>query len=162
MTDYGYGEICRKAKEHGVKLKWAVERRIIYLYGIIRQISQYLPEATTDENEAIAIELIKNLKKEIDYLQDKITVKPRDDKQSAIVDEMIEQAKAYSVDRLIDFNRGKALAFCHDDHNPSLSHWKETNLARCFVCNKTFNAIDILIHRDGLTFQEAVRRLNNE
>lgn len=71
----------------------------------------------------------------------------------------IASAEQFPIDQLIHFENGKAYAFCHEDSNPTLTFWKERNKARCFACNKTFNPIDVLVHRDKKTFLEAVREL---
>lgn len=76
-----------------------------------------------------------------------------------ITDADIENARAYPIHLLIDFNHGRATAFCHDDRSPSLHHWKKGNKARCFVCDKTYNPIDVLMERDKMSFPEAVRSL---
>lgn len=84
------------------------------------------------------------------------SVKPIGNK---ITDDMIEQAKEYPVTGLVEFVRGKALAFCHDDHSPSAYHGSRVNRLMCPVCDKSFSSIDILIHRDGMSFPDAVRFL---
>lgn len=76
-----------------------------------------------------------------------------------ITDEMIETARRYPVMNLVEFYRGKATAWCHDDRRPSLYHGTRNNIVVCPVCDKKFNPIDILIHRDGMSFTEAVKRL---
>lgn len=76
-----------------------------------------------------------------------------------ITDEMIARAREYPVDRLVEFHRGRALAWCHNDRTPSLYHGTRKNVAVCPVCNRTFNPIDILVERDGLAFIEAVKGL---
>ena len=77
-----------------------------------------------------------------------------------VTPDMIEQAKMFPVDKLINFNQyGKSEAWCHPDKNPSL-HWnRKQNKAHCFVCGKAFNPIDIVMHQEGLKFYAAVRRL---
>lgn len=77
-----------------------------------------------------------------------------------LTDEMIEAARSVSIERVIEFDRqGKAPCFAHQDSRPSLTHWRKGNRASCFVCNKRWSALDVLMDRDGLSFQEAVRRL---
>ena len=83
----------------------------------------------------------------------------RKESTDRITDEQIEQARAYPIDKLIEFTRGKALAPCHDDNAPSLSHDRKRNRATCFVCNKSFNPIDYIIMTDGLKFADAVKQL---
>ena len=75
----------------------------------------------------------------------------------SITDTDIQIAKEYPIEEVIEFHHGKAIAFCHDDKTPSLV--KRKNRAICYPCNKSFNAIDVLIYRDGLSFIEAVKRL---
>jgi len=75
----------------------------------------------------------------------------------SITDTDIQIAKEYPIEEVIEFYRGKALAFCHEDKTPSLV--KRKNRAICYPCNKSFNAIDVLIYRDGYSFVEAVKRL---
>jgi len=75
-----------------------------------------------------------------------------------LTDEQIEQARQFPVDKLIVFEKGKALAFCHEDNRPSLHWYKKSNRARCFVCNRTWNPIDILMAR-GYSFSSSIKEL---
>lgn len=79
--------------------------------------------------------------------------------KNVITDEMIQQAREYPITELIEFTRGKALAFCHEDKTPSLSYHKAANRAHCFPCNKSFDAIGVLMERDKMSFTSAVRYL---
>lgn len=76
-----------------------------------------------------------------------------------ITEDMIARAREYPIESLIDFQRGVSYAFCHDDRRPSLSLYRPKNNCRCFVCNKSFNPIDVLMIRDGMSFADAVRSL---
>ena len=78
---------------------------------------------------------------------------------NGITDEQIAIAKEYPIDRLIEFTRGKAKAWCHDDKTPSLHHHRQANRAHCFPCRKSYNPIDVLMERDGMAFIDAVRAL---
>lgn len=91
--------------------------------------------------------------KEAHYMKTKM------DKIQTITDDMIDQARRYPVDRLVEFKRGKATAWCHEDRNPSLYHGTRTNTAVCPVCDLKFGPIDILTKRDGMSFKNAVRSL---
>jgi len=92
-------------------------------------------------------------------LQADIYWKNKPKSRDEVTPEMKDRARAHLVTDLIDFSKGKALAFCHTDRTPSLSHFEKKNIARCFVCNKSFGAIDILMERDGYKFHDAVRAL---
>lgn len=81
--------------------------------------------------------------------------------KGGVTDEMIARAKEYPVDELIEFKRRLAKCLWHDDTNPSLSHFKKANRVSCFVCNKTWSSIDIVMEQDRCNFVQAVKRLNN-
>lgn len=80
-------------------------------------------------------------------------------REGQITDEMIAKARAYPIDRLIQFQRGYATAWCHNDKRPSLTWDAKRNRAKCWPCDKSFDPIGVLRERDGLSFQDAVRRL---
>ena len=78
--------------------------------------------------------------------------------KTSITDSMIERARQYPLDRLIDINRaGFARCIWHTDTHPSM--FCKKNFAHCFSCNKSGDTIKVLMDRDGLTFREAVMRL---
>lgn len=76
-----------------------------------------------------------------------------------ITDAMIESAREYPVEELLEFKRGAALCLWHDDTNPSLSWDKKRNRVHCFACDKDANAIDIIMTQDGCSFPAAVKKL---
>jgi CHC2 zinc finger len=88
-----------------------------------------------------------------------LAIRGDEPKPGAITDEMIARAKAAPIERVVTFDRGMAPCFAHDDKKPSMSHWKNGNKASCFVCNKRWSALDVLIERDGLSYKEAVKLL---
>lgn len=97
---------------------------------------------------------------EIVWLKKKSTA-PVIDKKNGVTDEMVEAAKNADVRSVVDFSRrGKALAWCHEDKRPSLYYGDRINRAICPVCDKKFNAIDVLMGRDGYGFLDAVKALN--
>lgn len=79
--------------------------------------------------------------------------------KGTVTDDMIEAASNYPVERLVELVRGKTKAWCHEDKNPSAYHGTRTNTIVCPVCDKKFNAIQILMIRDGKTFFDAVKEL---
>jgi hypothetical protein len=76
-----------------------------------------------------------------------------------ITDEMIQAARDYPITQLIEFTRGTATAFCHNDRRPSMYHQTRLNRACCPVCDKSFDSIAVLVERDGMTFKSAVHQL---
>lgn len=96
---------------------------------------------------------------EMEYLLDNMYYIPLEVDSNGVTDEMIDAARNHPITNLIDFSRGNAVAFCHEDKRPSMFHAKRIGKAACPVCNKYFNAVDVLIERDGYSFIDAVRAL---
>lgn len=60
----------------------------------------------------------------------------------------------------ISVSRHKALCFMHDDHNPSLAFFgKNREWWKCFACDKSGNAINLVQEYYGCTFVEACKWL---
>jgi hypothetical protein len=76
------------------------------------------------------------------------------------ISEKIAQARTYPIDKLVDFVRGKAACFAHDDKSPSAYLATRLNLLCCPVCDKKWDSIQILIERDNYTFHKAVEKLS--
>jgi hypothetical protein len=99
------------------------------------------------------------IEEEINYLN-KNTIHQREfDPINDIDDARIERARDYPLEKLIDFKNGVALAFCHQDNSPSLSLHRKANRARCFVCDKSFNSVDVMMEVFGFSFIDAVKAL---
>ena len=82
------------------------------------------------------------------------------DSKGAITDEMLEIAKQYPIDKLIEFQGGKALCFNHEEKTPSMTIFK--NKAHCHgACGRSWSTIDVLIERDNFKFVDAVKYLCN-
>ena len=81
------------------------------------------------------------------------------ERKGGITDSMIEQARERDIQTVVEFERGKALAWCHKDRNPSLTYMSKTNKAWCAACGIYFDSIAVLMSRDGMTFPDAVRKL---
>ena len=92
------------------------------------------------------------------YLKDYKVIRAVAD-ANTVTEDMIERARNHPVESLIEFIRGKARCFNHDDNNPSMFYGNKTKRAVCPVCNKTWDAISVLQDRDGVSFKDAVMRL---
>ena len=90
------------------------------------------------------------------------TFYPQPKNQVGIVtEEMIEQARQYPIENLIDANRsGMAICIFHDDSRPSMSI-KKYNRAYCFTCGAKADTIKIYQQLNGASFHDAVRALCN-
>lgn len=126
----------------------------------IRYLREWIDDCLQDGSD-IALHWAERSIAEIEYLLqwgnvEIVQAKTRDD----ITDHDIEAARNYPIDQLISFDRaGKAIAFCHEDRNPSLSWLKKWNKAKCWPCDKTFDSIAVLMERDGYSFVDAVKQL---
>ena len=79
-------------------------------------------------------------------------------RKSDITPEMIAKAKEYPFEDLYSFKRNMALCPFHPDSKPSMS--LKNNRVRCWSCmDKYMDTIEFTMKLLGLTFPEAVRRL---
>jgi hypothetical protein len=85
----------------------------------------------------------------------------RKENKGDISDSDIAAAREYPIDKVVEFHKGKALAWCHPDSTPSLTYMSKNKVAWCPVCNRYFDAISVLMERDGLNFPQAVKQLTN-
>jgi excinuclease UvrABC ATPase subunit len=101
------------------------------------------------------VESILELQNNIIHLR---TPGRKNGKGRIITDDMIERAREYPFDQLVEVTRNK-MAVCpfHGDKDPSFSI--KNNYGWCFGCQWHGNAIDFVMERDGLKFADAVRRL---
>lgn len=159
-------DLLRKAEEMEVEPKYAITCRKRYLAGEIftREMNIQAFEVESGDadldylRELLAIDDVKaiaEMKREMKRLDRALT--KLDSRE--ITDDQIATARAYPIDRLIKFTRGKATAPCHEDRNPSMYHGTRKNVAVCPVCDKKWGPIDWLMEIEGKTFVEAVREL---
>ena len=76
-----------------------------------------------------------------------------------ITPEMIDRAREYPVEELLEFKRGLSHCLWHNDTNASLSWDKKRNRVHCFPCEKDANSIDIIMAQDSCSFPMAVKKL---
>lgn len=70
----------------------------------------------------------------------------------------VERARAYPIDKLIQFTGRKAVCPFHNEKTPSLQHYPKTNSAYCFgACGRRYDSIDVYrLKHPGKTFREAI------
>lgn len=79
-------------------------------------------------------------------------------KSAPVTEAMIEQAKRFPIEQLVEVNRqGFAKCVWHTDSHPSM--FCKKNFAHCFVCQKSGDTIAVAMVKEGLSFREAVERL---
>jgi len=124
---------------------------------------QAIMKIKTDEfSRWFCVEVIKTFKgSEFDLLSKKIgTLKSyliRPKPNQTITPEMIMRARNYNWELLMDFRNDWASCPFHKEKKPSFHLWK--SVGHCFGCNWHGDTIKFLIDKDGLTFAEAVLRL---
>ena len=74
-----------------------------------------------------------------------------------ILKALIEQARRYPFEELHEFRRNAALCPFHDDKHPSMS--LKNNYVRCWSCGWKGDTITFLMEKEGLSFPDAVKRL---
>ena len=147
----------KAAEETGISIESAIRIRIRYLLALIEQWADYIDEKTDVMPESTSVDALNEIIRLKGFAH---RLKKGIKSKSQITDEMIEAARNYPIENVIEFDRtGKALAFCHADKSPSLSWNRKSNKARCFVCCKSFSALDTLIERDKMSFIDAVKSL---
>ena len=78
-------------------------------------------------------------------------------KMLSITETDILRAKDYPIERLVEINGfNKFICPFHNDKNPSMHYYKETNSCYCFSCNTHADAIDIYRKIKNCSFKKAV------
>jgi len=74
-----------------------------------------------------------------------------------ITQDMINKAKDYPFEELYPFKRNMALCPFHPDSKPSMA--LKNNRVKCWSCDKSWDTIAFIQELEGITFQEAIKRL---
>jgi hypothetical protein len=74
---------------------------------------------------------------------------------------MIQAAKEYPLDNIIEIKRGYAHCINHSPDNHA-SLWCKNNIAYCFSCGWSGDSIAVAQKIYNLTFPQAVKRLNSQ
>lgn len=159
-------DVFAKAEEMGMDNTEALKQ---VLRGVREQIHNLKTEkeaaklltGNNDVEKAIIANHLILTQKQIKKLQFKHSrlLTPKS-KIQGITDDDIETARAYPIETLVDLKGNRCIAFCHDSDTHSMKYNNSSNTLTCFVCNKTFNPIDVLMERDGFAFIEAVEELS--
>ena len=85
-------------------------------------------------------------------------IDPEKENKLMITGDMVLKAKEYPIENLVEVNRqGFTKCFGHNDKHPSA--YCKKNFIHCFVCQKSWDTIAVLMEREGLTFKDAVLKL---
>lgn len=146
-----HNKTFRMAARLGVNPRSAANLRIRYLKDRYKELQKF------PQSEAKI--WMQDIMEEIDYLNKQVVARIQQPGDK-ITDTMVNNARDYPIDQLIDFTRGSATAWCHNDKSPSLAHLTRINKAKCFVCDKVFDSIDVYMEQMGCDFVTAVRSLS--
>lgn len=150
-------EIEKAAQEMGVTLTHAVGARRAYLW---REWEYWLyTGADVLSWDVLCKPMLAAILEELYQLKRDLYFKNRPVRRGEITEEMVEKAVSIEVTRLVEFTKGRALAWCHEDKRPSLYIATRKNRVICPVCDLHMNPIDILRKRDGMSYQSAVTML---
>jgi len=152
------------AEDFGLSIQYSINARRRFLVDELElldlEIAFYDDYEGTPDNEYFSLRQYSFLsEKRAKVKQELGAIKNVTIRKPGITDEMIEQARNYPIEKLVEFTRGKARAFCHEDKNPSAYHATRVNRLNCPVCDKSFDPIGILTERDGMSFKEALTTL---
>lgn len=124
----------------------------------IRFLSEKFEEAKKEfykHGEEIRDNLSEVNIKQAVKLQNKMNVYRDAIAGKGITQDMIENAREYSIGRIIPVNKqGFALCIWHDETNPSM--YTKKNYAYCFSCNKSDSAIGVYMAVNNVSFKQAV------
>lgn len=147
------GLIWRMARKFGISRRAASAMRQRYLRSVLGML--------ICEGSDVALHWADQVEQEIAYLKEAegIVYTKGNGHGNKLTEEMIDNARNTSTKEVIDYKRGKAYAWCHEDKNPSLTYMSRTGLAWCPACDIYFDAIKVLMERDKLSFPDAVKQL---
>lgn len=145
-------QFAQQAELFGIDIIEALRIRYRYLLG---QIEHQLTHDDTSPYYFHVTDTVKALQKLVAYAQRRKSKPDGND----ITPAMIELASDYPIEAVVEFKNGHAHAICHEDKRPSAFHGTRTNRMVCPVCDTKYNAIQVLMIRDGLNFPDAVRFL---
>jgi hypothetical protein len=148
-------QIEQQAKDMEISFNSACAMRIRYLFALIASWNDYIDEQIPTMPPSTIMDAISEIC-DIRIYQQKLK---KGQLKPGITNEHIQQARDYPIEKIIEFERGLSIAFCHTDKRPSLTLDRKRNRAHCFPCDKDFSALDVLIERDGLSFLDAVKQL---
>ena len=162
MTDYH--SIKQRAKEMGIPLEEALFKRRHFLEQEIHHFSEIIQAAHQDEpftnhlekrlNEVHINEAIKELKR---LAWEATKLNPNwVDNSGGVNRETIAKAKGVPISALLPHPVTHNMTRCpfHDDKHPSAT--TKGNFLWCFVCNKGWDTISLVMELHGKTFKEAV------
>jgi hypothetical protein len=148
-------ELKEWAKKEGISYEHAISIRRARVTDILGSWQDYMdcitngiPEMTIKE----CVDELTRLQKALKYINAPPQI-------NEVTQDMIDAVRLIPVDQVVQFDRGTAKCFNHEDNAPSAYWAKRVNKLSCPVCAKMWDVIDIKMIRDNVPFIEAVREL---
>jgi len=150
--------------QFSIPVKWAVRMGLRFQKTRMVQLQEEIATYTVPvkEDNAWAIYCIRDNRRELEpvELEAKTLIRVLRDgtcHKTRFSADMNVAAKKYPFRKLLKF-KGK-MTHCpfHDDRMALYGY-----LVRCFVCNRSWNAIEFMMKRERLDFREAVRNFTKE
>jgi hypothetical protein len=110
-------------------------------------------------NRLYAAQQINKYAHEISGLQGAVIAMRQPERKGQITDEMIQKAKGYDFNELIEFKMRSAMCPFHEGKSMALRLYPESNTVHCFACAKSWDTIAYIQDTQGKTFADAVKYL---
>lgn len=145
-----------------------IKRQITEINHKIDGILEYIRDIKNQHNPIKDKHIIDFLVEGAEYVKEKLLKQKKElelplkikKKDHENFQEMIQAAKQYPIDSLIEFNRSnKALSIFTKEKTPSMHYNRKTNTVYCFSTHRKGDAIDVAQIKYNLSFVEAVRML---
>lgn len=152
-----FRQIVASAKLMEVGVDYAVSRR----HAFLAEELKFWRGARTDKitSYVLAFPAVQQIAAEIEQLKKDYWRYNQPVKDGGITDEMVETAKAFPVDQLVDLTRGRAPCIKHGGTGLNMS--RKNNWLKCFKCGWKGDSIEVVMLLEGLNFHSAVNRLCN-
>ena len=160
------GNIRLDSEMMGVDLKWAFERRKLFLENNISCVKNQRQElisflaGSSPLDRGVIKKYINSSKKIIGDYEKRIRLLKPVKSNNGITDEMIQRAKQYPISELLTTPiRGNVTnCIAHEDKNPSMNI--KNNWAFCYACGFRGDSISVFMRLNSVDFKTAVKNLN--
>ncbi len=160
------GNVRLEAEMMGVDLKWAFERRKLFLENNISYVKNQRLElisfvaGSSPLDRGVIKKYIDSSKKIIGDCEKRIRLLKPVKSKNGITDEMIQRAKQFSISELLTTPIRGNVTNCvaHEDNNPSMNI--KNNWAYCYSCGFRGDSISVYMRLNGVDFKTAVKNLN--
>ena len=150
-----YTEYRKKRIQHLQCLMHLYEFFLKHLESIVEDKNRTFLE------KKMEIELLRTYKKKLQMFKDELKCLKGESSKKGLTELQIQNARNYPISNMIEFNRAnKGRCVFHEDKNPSMHYYKDSNSVYCFSCHKSGDCIEVTKALYNLNFKEAVNRLS--